>query len=238
LIAKAALLGIPLSEELKCSGLLNSLGPLEQEAWFLIANVDTTINETALTATRSRTSEGGYCISVGGATSSARSEVMAKRYAQLKAWMEQQGTLPSGCATTSRQATSTARAAVVSSEVSSDPMDPLTQTVAALGATDPPEPSDLECALRILRTRRINANAQQKLEPPEFLGPNRQHRAENAKKLLKRRACKACFGCPMSSVKYNVSFPWCLQHCKTTMQKQRSQNQAKGSCIGMVQLQA
>ena len=123
LIAKAALLRIPLSEELKWSGLLNSLGPLEQEAWFLIANVDTTINETALTATRSRTSEGGYRISVGGATSSARSKVMAKRYAHLKAWMEQQGNLPSGLATTSRQVTSTTRAAVVNSEVSSDPMD-------------------------------------------------------------------------------------------------------------------
>ena len=108
---------------------------LEQEAWFLIDNGDTIINETALTATRSRTSEGGYRSSVGGATSSARSEVMAKRYAHLNAWMEQQGTLPSGRATTSRQVTSTACAAVVSSEVSSDPMDQLTQTVAALGAT-------------------------------------------------------------------------------------------------------
>jgi hypothetical protein len=58
LIVKAALLGIPLSEELKWSGLLNSLLPLEQDAWFLIANVDTTINETALTATRSRTADG------------------------------------------------------------------------------------------------------------------------------------------------------------------------------------
>jgi hypothetical protein len=239
LIAKAALLGIPLSEELKWSGLLNSLGPLEQEAWFLIANVDVTINETALTATRSRTPEGGYRSSVGGATSSARGEVMAKRYAHLKAWMEQQGNLPSGRATISRQVASTARAAVVVSEVSPDPMDPLTQTVAAsLGNTAPPEPSDVECALRILRTRRITADAQQRLEPPEFLGPNPQHKAENAKELLKRRACKACFGCPMSSVKYNVSFLDCPQHGKSATQKQRSQNRVKGSCIGTVQLQA
>lgn len=240
LIAKAALLGIPLSEELKWSGLLNSLGPLEQEAWFLIANVDTTINETALTATRNRTSEGGYRSSVGGATSTARSEVMAKRYAHLKAWMEQQGNPPSGRATTSRQVTSTARAAVVVSEVSPDPMDPLTQTVAASpGTTAPPaEPSDVECALRILRARRITADTQQRLDPPEFLGPNPQHKAENAKELLKRRACKACFGCPMSSVKYNVSFLDCPQHGKTATQKQRSQNRVKGSCIGTVQLQA
>jgi hypothetical protein len=239
LIAKAALLGIPLSEELKWSGLLNSLGPLEQEAWFLIANVDTTINETALTATRSRTSEGGYRSSVGGATSAARSEVMSKRYAHLKAWMEQQGNLPSSRATTSRQVTSTARAAVVVSEVSPDPMDPLTQTVAAsLGATAPPEPSDVECALRILRTRRINADAQQRLDPPEFLGPNPQHKEENAKEMLKRRACKACFGCPMASVKYNVSFLDCPQHGTAATQKQRSQNRVKGSYIGAVQLQA
>ena len=241
LIAKAALLGIPLSEELKWSGLLNSLGSLEQEAWFLIANVDTTINETALSATRCRTSGGGYRSSVGGATSSARSEVMARRYAHLKAWMEQQGNLPSlaGRSTSSRQVTSTARAAVVVSEVSPDPMDPLTPTIAAsFGAPVPPEPSDVECALRILRTRRISADVQQKLDPPEFLGPNPQHKAENAKELLKRRACKACFGCPMSSVKYNVSFLDCPQHGKTATQKQRSQNRVKGSCLGTVQLQA
>jgi site-specific recombinase XerD len=40
--------------------------------------------------------------------------------------MEQQGNLPSGRATISRQVASTARAAVVVSEVSPDPMDPLT----------------------------------------------------------------------------------------------------------------
>jgi hypothetical protein len=164
---------------------------------------------------------------------------MAKRYAHLKAWMEQQGNLPSGRAATSRQTTSTARAAVVVSEVSPDSMDPPTQTVAAsLGTTIPPEPSDVECTLRILRSRRITADAQQKLDPPEFLGPNPQHKAENAKELLKRRACKACFGCPMSSVKYNVSFLDCPQHGKTATQKQRSQNRVKGSCIGTVQLQA
>ncbi len=64
-IAKAAFLGIPLSEELKWSGLLSSLLPLEQDAWLLIANVDTTINEIALTATRSRAADGGYRSSVG-----------------------------------------------------------------------------------------------------------------------------------------------------------------------------
>ena len=239
LIAKAALLGIPLSEELKWSGLLNSLLPLEQEAWFLIANVDTTINETALTATRSRTADGGYRSSVGGTTSSARSEVMARRYVHLKAWMEQQGNLPSGRAATSRQVTATARAAVVVSEVSHDPMDPPTQSVAASFGTDiPPEPSDVECALRILRSRRITADTQQRLDPPEFLGPNPQDRVENAKELLKRRTCKACFSCPMSSVKYDVSFLDCPQHGKTATQKQRGQNRVKGSGMGAVQLQA
>ena len=93
--------------------------------------METTIDETALTATRSRTSEGGYRSSVCGATSTARSEVMAKRYAHLNAWMEQQGNPQSGRATTSRQVNSTARAAVVVSELSPDPMDPLTQTFAA-----------------------------------------------------------------------------------------------------------
>ncbi len=86
-------------------------------------------------------------LSDGGATSSARCEVIAKRYAPLKAWMEQQGKLPSGRATTARQVTSTARAAVVvsTSEVSPDPMDPLTQTASAwLGVTAPPKRSDVE----------------------------------------------------------------------------------------------
>ncbi len=51
-------------------------------------------------------------------------------------------------------------------------------------------------------------------------------------------ACKACFGCPRSSVKYNVSFLDCTQYCTPATQKQRSQNQVKGSCISAVQLHA
>jgi hypothetical protein len=98
---------------------------------------------------------------------------------------------------------------VVVSEVSPDSMDPPTQTVAAsLGTTIPPEPSDVECTLRILRSRRITADAQQKLDPPEFLGPNPQHKADNAKELWKRRACKACFSCSLDHCRWPLPQPW------------------------------
>ena len=234
LVAQAARLHIPLTFELKWSGLHNRLTSSERKAYHLVINADKALNEAALaalTAQQHRSAKGGLRRSVTSSDNTARETLMEKRFNALKYWMEQQG----HTADTASHRTAGVAAATAPAPARSGTTSPVDESQNAPDAgqskgTTPREYDDesaSQCRVRAMRASRIEASKGKgqkngiPLPPPEYKGPNSTHHAANESEFAKRRGKQVCFACTMEHVNYEQNHFDCPQHGSKANDTQR-----------------